>query len=232
VNAGQHLRRDIRGNHHLLSGLVEGVEEMEELFLRALLVREELDVVDDEHIDGAIALAEGEDPFVPDGGDDLVDEVLARNIGERELWIPLEKIVTDGLEQMGLAEADAAVDEERVVGLGGDFGDRLRGRVGHLIRGTDHEGLEGVLRVQGRGLDHRKGFNAAEVLHVALEPDGGVAEACEHLRNETRVILQEPVAKGRAGHADAQHRPIERAKGGGPEPGDEGVGADAALLLH
>jgi hypothetical protein len=34
-------------------------------------------------------------------------------------------LVADGMHQVGLAHADAAVEEERVVGLGGALGDGL-----------------------------------------------------------------------------------------------------------
>src|SRR5699024_4589705 len=40
------------------------------------------------------------------------------------------------------------MDEQRVVGLGGGFGRSDRSRVREAVAGTDHEGVEGVLRVQ------------------------------------------------------------------------------------
>ena len=39
----------------LLAVLVDGVERMEELFLRPLLVGDELDVIDEEEVDPAVA---------------------------------------------------------------------------------------------------------------------------------------------------------------------------------
>src|SRR5881394_3706429 len=49
---------------------------------------------------------------------------------------------------MGLAEPGAAVDEERVVCLGGRFGDRERGGVREAVGRADDEEIKRVLRVQ------------------------------------------------------------------------------------
>src|SRR5699024_11357702 len=43
-----------------------------------------------------------------------------------------------------------AMDEQRVVGLGGSLGRSDRSCVREAVAGTDHEGVEGVLRVQPR----------------------------------------------------------------------------------
>jgi hypothetical protein len=55
----QLLRRAVGGDDDLLVGVVEGVERVEELLLRPLLVLQELDVVDEEDVDVAIAALEG-----------------------------------------------------------------------------------------------------------------------------------------------------------------------------
>ena len=57
-------------------------------------------------------------------------------------------LVADGLHQVGLAHADAAVQEQRVVGLGGAFRHRAGGSVGKLIAGADDEVVEGVLGIE------------------------------------------------------------------------------------
>ena len=64
----------------------------------------------------------------------------------------LADAVTDGVHQVGLAETDAAIDEERVVLAGRNLGDRARGGVRELVRRADDEGVEGVLGEEvGRG---------------------------------------------------------------------------------
>jgi hypothetical protein len=52
------------------------------------------------------------------------------------------------LQQVGLAQAGVAVDEQRVVGLRGSLGDGDRRGVREPVARADDEGLEGVLRVQ------------------------------------------------------------------------------------
>ena len=106
---------------------------MEELFLGALLAGEELDVVDEEQVDGAIALPELRGLVVPDGRDQVVGELLAREVLDPEVGVALGEAVADSLEQMRLAEAHASVDEQGVVRLGRRVGDRQAGRLGELV---------------------------------------------------------------------------------------------------
>ena len=56
--------------------------------------------------------------------------------------------VTDGLHQVGLAHAHAAVEKERVVGLRGLLGHGQRGRMRELVRRADDERFERVARVE------------------------------------------------------------------------------------
>ena len=49
------LGRAVGGEHDLLVGVVQGVEGVEELLLRLGLALEELDVVDEQHVDLAVA---------------------------------------------------------------------------------------------------------------------------------------------------------------------------------
>ena len=57
-------------------------------------------------------------------------------------------IVADGVHQVGLAKAHAAVDEQGVVCLRGHLGHRQGHRVGEPVAAAHHEGIEGVLGVQ------------------------------------------------------------------------------------
>src|SRR5204862_7048484 len=103
--------------------LVDRVERVEELLLDSLLVLEELDVVDQEQVIGAVALFEALDPLVAQGIDEVVHEGLAGHVADRELALVLADVLRDGLQEMSLAEPRAAVDEERVVGLRGRLRD-------------------------------------------------------------------------------------------------------------
>ena len=145
-------RRPVARHDDLRAGLVERVERVEELLLDPLLVLEELHVVDQQHVVGAVALLEALDPLVAERVDEVVHERLARDVADARVGGVLAHVLRDRLQQMRLAEAGAAVDEERVVGLRRRFGDRERGRVREAVRRADHEGVEGVLRVEAAAL--------------------------------------------------------------------------------
>ena len=132
----------------LLAVLVDRVERVEELLLRPLLVGDELDVVDEEEVDPPVAGAELVDLALLDRGDELVGELLAGRVDDalaRELG---DHLVADGVHQVGLAEADAAVQEERVVGVARALRDRQARRVGQAVGRPDDEVGERVARVE------------------------------------------------------------------------------------
>ena len=123
---------------------------MEELFLGPFLVRDELDVVDQQQVDPPVARPELVDLALLDRGDELVRELLGRRVDDllaRELG---DDLVADRVHQVGLAEADPAVQEERVVGVPGSLGDRQAGRVSQPVGRADDEVGEGVARVEAR----------------------------------------------------------------------------------
>ena len=158
---GQFLGRAVAGDDDLLHRLVQRVEGMEELLLGALLLREELDVVDEQHVDVAKLVAEAGHLVVAQRVDHLVGELLAGDIADGGLRLAALDLVADGLHQMGLAHADAAVEEERVVGLGRTLGHGLAGGVGKLVAAADDEGVEGVARVElGRAVPVEAGLRA------------------------------------------------------------------------
>ncbi len=61
-----------------------------------------------------------------------------------------------GVEQMGLPQSGGTPDEQRVVGPRRGLGDRHRRSVCEPVRRTDHEGVEGVLRVEAAAADGRR----------------------------------------------------------------------------
>src|SRR5262245_58175751 len=60
--------------------------------------------------------------------------------------------MSDRVHQMGLAEAHAAIEKQRVVRSRRRFRYRATGRVRELIRGADDEGLERVAAAQTGGV--------------------------------------------------------------------------------
>jgi len=121
---------------------------VEELRLCSFLSRQELDVVDEQHVDRSVPLAEVDDAVVLHRVDHLVHEALARDVDQAHLGRVAEDVVTDGVHEVRLAEADTAVDEEGVVGTRRGLGDGAAGGVGKLIGWPDDERLEEVARIQ------------------------------------------------------------------------------------
>ena len=148
LDGGDLARGAVGADDDLLLRVVERVEDVEELLLGAVLAGDELDVVDEQDVDRAVLLAEGGQAIEADGVDHLVDEAIGRDVEDVEALLAGQDVVADGVHQVRLAESDAAVDEERVVGLRGDLGDGAGGGVGELVRGADDEALEGVLGVE------------------------------------------------------------------------------------
>ena len=94
LEAGQLVRRPVGRDHDLLAGAVQVVERVEELGLGLLALGEELDVVDEQDVDLAVALAERYALAFPDGLDELGHELLGRHVlhadagGSRCMWWP------------------------------------------------------------------------------------------------------------------------------------------------
>ena len=128
------LRRPIGGKDDLLAVLVDRVERVEELLLRPFLVGDELDVVDEEEVDPSIAATELVDLALLDRGDEFVGELLARRIHDPLAGELGDDLVADGMHQVGLAEAHAAVQEKRVVGVAGTLRDREACGMGKPVR--------------------------------------------------------------------------------------------------
>src|SRR5262249_52148450 len=121
--------------------LVQLVEGMLELLLRALLARQELHVVHHQHADVTKPLPEPVHLIALEGADHLVDEGLGRQALDPA---PATAAAgpADRRQQVRLAETDTAPQEERVEagpGLADDGPGRI---VGDLVAGTDDERLE------------------------------------------------------------------------------------------
>src|SRR3954451_2768877 len=143
---------------------MQGVEGVEELLPRLVLAGEKLDVVDENHVRLAEAFLEADRASFPHRLDEFARELLDGRVANMQTGAVALYVVSDGVQQVGLAEPGPAVDEERVVGLAGELGHGEGGSVAEAVSATDHELLEGVLRVEaallhrsavGRALEHR-----------------------------------------------------------------------------
>ena len=118
---------------------MQRVEGVEELFLRPVLSGEELDIVDEQHVDRAVLVPELAHPGGGDGADHLVGELLGRQIDDALAWEAIVHLMADGVHEVRLAQAHASVEEQRVVAVARGFGYGLGGRVGELRVVTDDE---------------------------------------------------------------------------------------------
>jgi hypothetical protein len=150
LEPGDLLRRPVGGEADLPPRLVDGVEGVEELLLRALLPLQELHVVDEQQVGLAVAPPELLRRPPLQRGDELVRELLGPHVGDARARVALEQHVGDGLHEVRLAEPRVAVDEQRVVDLPRRLRRPLRGRRRHVVRLADDEVVERVARVERR----------------------------------------------------------------------------------
>ena len=148
---------------------------MEELLLGALLVRQDVDVVHHKDINVPVFLPELLDIAVFERSDEVVDERLARQEQDAGLGVVVEDRAAHRLQQVGLAQADVAVDKEGVVVAAGRLGDPHCGGVCKAVAGPNHVLVERVVGIeddvrrgqQARAL-HRMGHELAGWLRCAL----------------------------------------------------------------
>src|SRR6266851_9948816 len=148
---GQLFWWTVTGDHYLLHRLVQGIKRMEELFLGALFLRQELDVVNQQHVHRAYFIPEADHFVVAQRVDHLVGELLTGYVADRRLRHPPLDLVPDRLHQVSLAHPDAAVQKQRVIGLRRPFRHRLAGGVRELVPAADHERVKRITRIQLRG---------------------------------------------------------------------------------
>ena len=218
----------------LLAVLVDRVERVEELLLRALLVRDELDIVDQKDVDLAVAAAELVDPALLDAGDELVGELLAGRVGHLLAREPRDHLVPDGVHQVGLAESHAAVQEERVVCVTRALGHREARRVRQAVGRADDEVPERVAWVKvggaalaadpGRAPRDRLGGDRLRGVgrlrgHLEIDLDAVAHDACEGLADQRAVPRLEPVLREPVGNGDAKPVFVDGHEGGVAEPG-------------
>jgi len=141
----------IAGEHDLLSCFVQGIEGMKELLLRLLFSLEELNVVDKKNVVVPVAAFETFDRIVTKRVDEIIREHFDGDEAYRKLGSVAAHVVTDGLQKMSLAEANASVDEERVIRCAGRFGRRKGSGMGEAVGRAYDKTLKRVLAIEAGG---------------------------------------------------------------------------------
>jgi hypothetical protein len=230
----------VRADHDLLGGVVQIVEGVEKLLLRPLLSRDELDVVDQEQVQAAVPIAELDGGVEADGVDEIVGELLGRHVGDPDARIALPRVMTDGVEQVGLAEAHAAVDEQGIVRLRELLPDRHAGRVRELVARPDHERVEGVFRIElGAGVAGTARGAALGLLFLPWDSRGIVLlgqdqpdldlvehQVFERRPQQAQIMLLEPFLEKTIRKQDLDAVLLDRPQRQRTEPGLEALPAD------
>ena len=143
-------RRAVGRDHDLPAVVVQGVERVEELFLRLLATGKELDVVDEQNVGFAVAPAEDRHLLFAHTQDELVHELLAGHVADGRVRVEPVHLVPDRVQQVRLPQAGAAVDEKGVVTTRRLLGDGLRRGVREAVRRPGDERLEQVAGIERR----------------------------------------------------------------------------------
>jgi hypothetical protein len=148
VDVGQALGVGVAGQHDVALLGQQRFEGVEELFLRALLVGEKLHVVDQQQVERVVTLLELVEGLALVGLDHIGNELFGVDVENLGLWTVGQQVVADGVHQVGLAQADAAVNEQRVVELAQAAGHVHCSGARHAVGRTFHQRGKGQRGVQ------------------------------------------------------------------------------------
>ena len=110
--------RAVARKHDLLVGVVQRIECMEKFLLAPFLAGEKLDVIDEKHIGLTVFLAELHQCPVLNRVDELVCELLARQVNDLRSFPLGQNMVADGVQKVRFSKSAHAVNEEWIVGDG------------------------------------------------------------------------------------------------------------------
>src|SRR6476661_6324714 len=122
--------------------IVELIEGMEELFLRAFFSRDDVDVVDQQYVRRTVMPVKQRHSVELDRRNHLVHESLARRINDVQARVVIKQTSADCVHQMRLSDTHSAVDEKRIVAARRRLCHRLRSGVRELIRRTNYVAVE------------------------------------------------------------------------------------------
>ena len=209
LQRGDVTGRPVRGEHYLLFGLVQRIKGMEELLLHGVFAGDKLDIIHQKQVRLTVFLPEGRGGAPGDGRDNLVGKVLAFGVDDRAVREVLLKFFCHGVEQVGLTQPGAAVDEQRVVQQRGLGRHRLAGGVGKPVGRPHHEGVEGQLVVVlFKGV--RRGLLLFQLLVDAdLEGDAPAEHVVEGLLEQIAVAAQQRLLVKLVGRLDNGRGPVK-----------------------
>ena len=148
--------------------------------------------------------------------DHVGDVLFGVNVPNARLRSLLREVVADGLEQVRLAEADAAVDEKGVVGNSRIFGNLDGGRPGKLVGLTRDEAVESEPSVEPGAFQNGRNFVAVSRC-AGRRARGGIGATGKNEAQAqvtpTRLGGEFLDARGKAFADEFEHKPIRRRQG-------------------
>ena len=144
IEVRDRLRGAVARQDDLLLRVVQIIERVEQFLVNLRHATQELDVIDQEAIHAAHALPERGQGADLLRGSEARRERFAGQVQHFRFLRMGRDIVPDRMEEMGLPEARARRDEERIVLLGRLLRDRDRGAMGEPVALPDDERLERV----------------------------------------------------------------------------------------
>ena len=163
---------------------MQGGDDVEEFRLDGFGVRQELDIVDEQHADVQVAAAEVVLLAVPGRDRELAAEFRGAYVADVQRWVQLLRVVADGMQQVGPAQAETALDEQRVACRAGGFGYGDRGSARETVVLAEGECLEGVPRYE------RAGHKPTIGLRTSLYPCAAMAWATRQLTPIRAISLR------------------------------------------
>src|SRR5216684_3802602 len=137
---------------------------------------EEMDIVDQQNVHGMEAVAETDHAVKAQRIDDFDGEFFRADIAQPHRRIALLDGVTDGVHQVRLAHAHAAVKEQRVVGFRRLLGHRARSGMREFVGLANHERIERVPQI--------------ELVVAALKIQFCLFHAADHRRRLDRLLFR------------------------------------------
>ncbi len=138
----------VGAEYYLPAIMIERIEGVEEFLLALLALTEKLDIIDDEHINGAeLALKAGEVALL-NCADESVDEILTAEKLNYHFSVLVFAFFADCVQQVCFTQAGIAIKEKRIVGIAGRLADGDAGCVGEAIARADNEIRKRIIGMQ------------------------------------------------------------------------------------
>src|SRR5438067_12714005 len=102
-------------HHDLFVAFVQRIERVKKLLLNALFAREELDVINQQHIGLAVSFSETHQLIILNAVYVLISEFFRRKVTHARSLLVRGNLLSDRVEQMRLAQTVSAIKKERIV---------------------------------------------------------------------------------------------------------------------